>query len=216
MSTINEVIAKVEDDMSRQDLSDRLLAQIPQCIMSAHGLSTFRRDMLTKSVSGFTNTSNIVVLSTVTHLPKLKKPKSIRQFSSFTLDGAIVVPGTEILPGKFVDLSDANSEFNYYGFGYTQSFTLLGSALTIKGVDASALALSVTGNFWPSYTYNSLSGEYESDSWILLEFPQMVEAYLRYYVAKITKDKDLIKAEENNILMVRGELLTNYAGDIVS
>ena len=214
MSTVNESIAKVLDDLSRPDLEDRCLVHFPQCLQSAHAIACFRRDIKVVSIANPAIVSGQVQLTTSLDLPKLRSVKQVECFSAYTLDGAIVVPSNLITPNTFVDLSDANSEFNYYGFGYAQSYILLGDTLNLKGVDSTTLALSVTGQFWPSYTFNELTDEYETDSWLMREFPQIVEVYLRLYVARINKDKDGMNIELGSVQQLKTELIRSYPQEI--
>lgn len=215
MSTVNESIDKVLDDLSRPDLTDRALRQFPQCLQSAHSTESFRRDVKTVSIANPAIVSNIVQLTTTLDLPKLRGVRKVECFTAFTLgDGDVVIPSGLITPNTFVDLSDANSEFNYYGFGYAQSYVLLGNTLTIKGVDTTTLAISVTGQHWPSYALNELINEYETDSWLMLEFPQIVEAYLRLFVTRLAKDKDGMAIEMSSIQQLKLELLHAYPQEI--
>lgn len=219
MSTPSEVIDRVEDFFSRPDLHDRILARFPKALQSAHSVDKFRRDLKTIYITNPAIFSGVVNIPLTTSLPRLRKVREILCYSSFTLDGVTVVPGTLIpnysLEGGFRDLTDAASNFNYYGFRYPQTYAIAGNILNLAGVDSTSLAIGVAGVYYPSYTFNAISGEYETDSWLMVESDDIVEAYLRLYVAQIIQNDKQIAGMQTNLMMARAELIKSYEQELL-
>jgi hypothetical protein len=211
--TPNELIAKVMDTQSRQDYETELLAQFPTALRSAHGVNDWRRDQKTISVFDPLIADGNCTIPIVTDLPKLRKISGIRIYSSYTTVGLINTVGTEI-PSTFKNILDSG-QFDYYGIPFQQTYSIFGSILNLNGIDASTTAVSVSGLFYPTFEVNSLSGEYETDSWIMIEFPEMVEAYLDLWVARKSKDAASIQSYGQALAMARQQLITSFEQELL-
>lgn len=211
--TPNELIAKVMDTHSRQDYETELLAQFPTALRSAHGVNDWRRDQKTVSVFDPLIADGNCTIPIVTDLPKLRKISGIRIYSSYTTVGLINTVGTEI-PSTFKNILDSG-QFDYYGIPFQQTYSIFGSILNLNGIDASTTAVSVSGLFYPTFELNALSGEYETDSWLMIEFPEMVEAYLDLWVARKSKDAASIQSYGQALAMARQQLITSFEQELL-
>lgn len=211
--TPNELIAKVMATHSRYDLETEMLKQFPSALRSAHSVNDFRRDQKVVSVFDPLVASSTCLIDVVSDLPKLRKIKGIKLFSSYTGVSPNQVTGTET-PSKFTNITETG-EFNYYGLAYQQTYSIFGQTLNLTGVDADTVAVSVYGLFYPSFLLNNLTGEYETDSWLMLEFSEMVEAYLDLWVARKSKDAENIRTYGQALAMVRQELITTFEQELL-
>ena len=211
--TPNELIAKVMLTHSRPDYSLELINQFPIALRGAHGVNEFRRDQKTVSVFDPLVSSGASTIEIMTDLPKLRKIKGIKLYSSYTGVAPDQVVGTEI-PSKFVDIL-TTGEFNYYGLTYQQTYSVFGTKLNLIGVDDSTVAVSVSGLFYPTFTLNVNTNEYETDSWIMQEFPEMVEAYLDLWAARKMKDAATIQTYGQALAMTRQQLITSFEQELL-
>ena len=210
---VNELITKVMATHSRLDLEQELLGQFPASLRGAHGVNEFRRDQKTLSVFDPLVASDTCTIEITADLPKLRKVKGIKLYSSYTGVSPNQVVGTEI-PSTYVDIL-STGEFNYYGLTYVQTYSIFGTKLNLTGVDASTVAVSVSGLYYPTFTLNTNLGEYETDSWLMLEFPEMVEAYLDLWVARKSKDAANIQTYGQALAMTRQQLITSFEQELL-
>lgn len=212
MTTPAEMVASVLDRFSRYDLEDKVMGRFPRALQSAHSTNDFRRDLKTINVYDPLVSSGISTISVSADLPRLRKIKGIATYAGYETVGLVNVPNNPHLTA-FKDLT--LGEFNYYGFANRQTWILAGNVLNLNGVESNTRAIGIMGLFFPSYALNGLTDEWETDSWLMIESPDIVEAYLNLYVAQVIQNDKQIRTYQEALALARNELLRTYEQEMV-
>lgn len=219
MSTVAELVDKVCTMYSRQDLSDRLIANFKSALYNAHKIDKFSRDKAVVNIADPVILNSAIALGRTLNLPDLREIRKVQLYSAYTLAGSTVVPTTSseiILPDPgYQNLGDLINDKNYYGMRYTMLYSIVGDTINFTGVDSTTRVLQITGLFLPTFTLNELTDAWESNSWILRDEPQVVEAYLRKYVAQILDDDKKLRNANDEIMQVKRDLIASYSVELL-
>lgn len=217
MATIPEIFGWVQDECSRPDMDDLLNRSINPALRSAHSTEKFKRDLAEVSVKDPAIFDGVSQIGISLNFPRLREIRKIDLYTAYTEVGSVVVPteSTKILNTEFKDLMDTDSGRDYYGLEFGQTYSIFGDVLNLKGVDTSTTAVKVSGLYWPTLTTNVLSGDLETNSWICIEYPILIQAYLVLAHARATKDKDRINAAITSIQQYKAEFLHSFASELL-
>jgi hypothetical protein len=212
MTTPAEMIASVLSRFSRPDLEEEVTLRFPRALKSAHSVNDFRRDLATTYVYDPMVVAGIANISVSVNFPRLRKIKSISTYADFVTVELLTTPvGQHITSYKDRTLG----EFTYYGFQHAQTWLLAGDVLNLSGVESPARVIGVYGVYYPTYVFNEFANEWETSSWLMIEYPDIVEAYLNLYVAQRIQNKDQIATYERELFRVRQELISTYEQELV-
>lgn len=201
MSTIAELVDNVTGFYTRPDLEDRILAYAKTALYCAHKVDKFARDLSTVTLVNPTILEGKVTLSISLDVPRLRDVRSIDLFREYTgtTPNFIATESSKIIanPG-YQNLNDLGSDTNYYGFRFEKLYSIAGTTLNLTGVDSATRAIRLSGLFLPTYILNTLTLLWETNSWIMIECPELVEAYMRIRACEIIADDKKLRAAQNN------------------
>ena len=209
MTTLSEIIDKVVVTTTRSDLESSMILEIANSVSNCHKIDKFAKDITTFQVKDPFVSSGNVSLSISTSLPKFREVAgTIKVYSNYTTVGPLTTGGTQLYTQPFQNLISGQSEFDYYGYKYSNTYTQLGNYLNLSGVPDTTKLIEIQALKYPTTGINVSTGVLETDSWIMENYSSLVEAFLLRYVAIIMKDKDLISAA--------GSLIQQYRHDLIS
>ncbi len=218
MATIKATIEKVTAGSTRVDLTEKLQASFKSCLYSAHKIDKFARDLATVNITDPAILANKVALSLPMNLPRLREIRGVQQYLNYTIETDLsITPIQEIpvcAPG-FQDLNGLIGTKNYFGFKYSQLYSIVGNMVNFSGIDSATKVLQVHGLFLPTYEEDPIDGDWITDSWIMEECPELVEAYLRYRLAEIIEDTKKLQIADMNIQRVRRDTLAAYSHELL-
>ena len=218
MSTIAELIDNVTSLYSRPDLEEQLLAYGKTAIYCAHKTDKFARDLASVNIVGFSQLNGKVTVSIPISIPRLREIRNIKLFSAYTGVDPNIVPTatTELIASPdYQDLNQMNSDRNYFGLKYLKLYSIAGTLLNIQGVESNATCIQINGLFLPTYTYNTLTLLWETNSWIMTECPELVEAYIRVRCCEILADEKKQRVAQQNLLLQRRDILATYVSELL-
>lgn len=200
--TPQEIVDEVLLDLERPDLEQQAFAKLRGTLQSVHGVEVFRRDLVE-----YVETAPVILDSktTFTLPPRLKK---IIKIEGLDATGAVV--GCE-----FKDLMGRAELRDYWNFKYEQTYSILGSMLNINGISSEIVDFRITYQARPSYEFDALTEVWSTDSWIAVEMPDPILHQLKWQLAKLIAEPELIGSSQQAWLVARAELITQYAGEIV-
>jgi hypothetical protein len=208
-----EIIANVADKYDRPDLVDKLSVQFQSVLREAHGIEVYTRDLELQYVANPFISSNKTSINSTGLAKSVRRIVKIETYNSFTGLGTLISPyvAGPVQQDKFRDMSIGFAETDYYGFKYDQTWAQLGSTITINGVNQDTTMLGILALVWPTYTYNTLSDLYETDSWIMLEWPGLIEAILSIRAMQITQNTEALGTAQQMYKLQRQQFITAYS-----
>lgn len=198
-----EVINEVIDDFERPDLFEVAERKFPQCLVSAHSVDSFARDLKEEI---YPYNELLINNSAATIIPPDGFRKVWRLFTQ-TDSGNIV-------DKQFLDQTALISLRDYFGYRIPQTFNRFGNKLNVTGLSVNANNLHLHYLSFPVITVDT-NGQMQADSWILQEFPQLVVAYLKYAVAPILQQESEVAAAQQQVLTYRREILSIYVEELL-
>lgn len=205
--SIQDVVDNVLEDLERPDLERLALRKLGSALRTCHAVDDFARDIHKELVLP----ADYIALQANTSIPIPERLHKIlrvcqaqEQFDGSWLE---VSPDFEFL-GMNRDLR------SYFGVAITKTFAQIGNAITVNGVD-DKLAIIVQHLKYPRYAQNQATQQYETDSWILEERQDVVEAALSVEISRLVLDTTIQQVAMQNWAQKRLELLTQYSGELV-
>jgi hypothetical protein len=217
--TPSEIISEVLSDLERPDMASKALAKFYQSLQSAHKVERLRRDLRTVYITNpsINNSRMTFVVTEVT--PRSREIRSVNLYSGFSepTPGQVIPDENKLiyLYQPFIDIADALTATDYYGFKYPTTFSLMGALGTLKGVDTSTTCVEINYLAFPTFVESPVTGEYETDSWIADEFPQLIKAYLKWAIATVIDSQSLIQSAVSEVNFQRREFINTYVSDIL-
>lgn len=205
--TIQSVVDNVLEDLERPDLERLALRKLGTALRTCHAVDDFSRDIHTEVITP----DFYVALNASTSIPipeRLHKVLRVRQATE-------VVSGTwqEISP-DFEFLGGRSDLRTYFGVPITKTYAQIGRAITLNGVE-DKLAICIQHLKHPLCVENPATQGYETDSWILEECPDVVEAALTVELSRLVLDTTIQQVAMQNWAQKRLELLSKYSGELV-
>lgn len=192
--SITTIVTELLDELERPDLQKKCQTFVPQAIRFAHSARLFSKDLTTTVVADPVVTdSNRVSLSLIDDLPRLRKVFQLNFYAGYSepLPGDYS-PFNEILVDQpYRNRAEMNDVKDYYGFQYKNVYAMAGDQLVIDGADKQTKALAIRYFAWPEISINEVTREYQTDSWIVREWPELVKAYLRRKLASVIDKREL-------------------------
>lgn len=200
-----EIVAQVLDNLERPDLESMAYANLNSALKSAHGIEVFMRDLveLPFDLSAYAVVSGAVGIPLPTRLRKILR--------IYTTDSAGAVVDETFIP----KLNSVPRLKNYFGFTIENTYSVFGNTLNVKGMSANAANLNVQYAGYPELTFDALTSIWATDSWIAVEHPEIIIAYLQHRLATLVEDQNQVASAEKFIGLHRVELLRAYADEIV-
>lgn len=216
-----ELISEVLDDLEQPHLTDVCMRKLYSCIKSAHKIDRFRRDLLLGYLVDPTISAGVVTFVTDTTIPRTREIRNIRLFKNYTNPiGTTIIPTNEIeIDPAYVDVKETKlltTTLNYFNFQNLNTYTMAGAQTIIHNVDSLTTCIELQTLAWPTWEYDSVNTTYTTDSWIMEHMPDVVKAYLIYYIGNVVlQDTDIKNAGQAEIIFQRQELLSAYVDDIL-
>jgi len=197
-----QIIAQVLDNLERPDLESLAISRFRPALRAAHNVEIFRRDLVSES---FLLSDYVVLDGKVT----LDVPERFRKLIRvYTTNAAGVVDK------EFKDLGSKIEYKTYFGFQIQQTYNIFGSSLNVNGISTDATHAVLEFARFPSFEQDE-SDEWVTDSWIAIEAPEVIEAYLQHQLAMMTEDAQQISNAEKMVQMSRRDLIAAYVEEIV-
>lgn len=220
--TPSEVVADLLELLERPDLESLAFSRFYSALQSAHKVERLRKDLYIGVISDPSVVQGKFTFVQDDYLPRCREVRNITLYKDYIVpslpdDPIVIDPDKEIpLSSPFVDLVDRVSARDYYGIKYPHTYTRIGSTVTLSGVSEQTKLIAITYLGFPSFSKDPISGEYESDSWILREFPQLVQAFLRQHLATVIDSDSIQSAAMRELAFQRQEFIGIYAKDAIS
>lgn len=215
MPTSSEIVEQVIDELERPDLFNKIAANFPAAVRSAHRVGEYRKDLKLAYLTSFTNVDGVVKSIIGTDLPNTRKFYHFHEYASFTQVGTAIYPQNPVYLGPYTERQGVEMVRDYYGFEKTKVYSQVGRELILSGVSSQATCIETLALVWPNVVYNSLTQEYDADSWIMEECPELIQAYLRVRAAEILKSREHLQLAMNSLQSVRKEFTDGLAGEII-
>lgn len=200
-----EIVARVLDTLERPDLEDIAINNLNSALKSAHSIEVFRRDLVELPYA----LGDYAVVDGAVGIPIPPRLRKITRI--YTTDSTDAVIDEGFIP----KLNSAPTMRNYFGFIIPNTYSLFGNVLNVKGMSAQAFTLNVQYASFPELVFDVDTSTWQTDSWIAVEYPEVIIAYLQHRVATMTEDAAQIGSAEKYIGMCRADLIRNYADEIV-
>lgn len=186
MATPRDIIDSVLEDLERPDFQVKAEKEFYSALKAAHGIALFQRDLKSKLVTTITYSA----ANAQTSIPL---PAGIREIHKFRFwQTYTTVPSNEILQeAKFKNAILDAALTDYYGFKEQYTYFIRGNELILSGLPEQVAAINVTAIYWPTFVFDSLAGDYVSDSWILQEYSSVVRAYLFLALSRKQSNNDI-------------------------
>jgi hypothetical protein len=197
-----EIIQEVLDLLERPDLEALAYTRFRVALRSAHNVEVMRRDLTTENflLSDYTVTEGAVSLTLPTRFRKLYR------LSSYNAAGDVDV--------EFKDRGRDTELKNYWGLVYSQVYSIFGLLLNVQGISTDATHLRLQFVRYPTYEDEG-GGVWVTDSWIAIEAPELISAYLQHQLALLTEDSAQITTAEKLIQMTRRDFINSYVEEII-
>lgn len=214
-----EVIEPVLEILERPDLESMAYTRFNSALKSAHSIERLRQDLRTGYILNPSAVNEVVTFLKEDTAPRSREIYSIDLYQNFTepTPGNVIVLDADLItiPRPYVNVVDRIAAKDYYGYKYMHTYTLLGAIGRISGIEQGVKAIGVTYLSFPTFTRNLITSEYESDSWILTEFHEIVAAFLRQHLSTVI-DSDSIKTDAlREVAFQRQEFIKTYVKDIL-
>lgn len=214
--TVDEIISKVAVFFDRHDLVEILRKQFPQALRTAHSYQKFNRDLGNIYLPEPVVVNNTVFITAAT-LPQFQTFLGLYGYTDYAT--SVIGADTFYYPGTsdgvvYRNLNEGYAASDYFGFRYESGFLQMGQTITLKGVPDTCKLLEVKAVLWPTFTYNSLSDTYSTNSWIAEEYPALLEQLLKVYAATVAQQTDVLQNARNELAQVREDFLNSFTGDI--
>lgn len=216
MATVAEVVDNALSFLERRDLQDLFIKKLPQIIRSVHALQKFRKDLAVYKIVDPSLVDSQLILQPA-DIPNVREIVKIDAFTGYhtsVVGSSPVVVGDNPVSWEFRDLSIGQPDSDYFGFKYTHGWNVLGANATIVGLDSSIKLLDVYAITWPTWEYNAVTDVYSSSSWILEQFPQLIEQHLIVLGARDSQNMPMLNNERNTLITLQEEFLNEFTGDI--
>jgi hypothetical protein len=212
-----EIVTAACSYYSRPDLVTPILtSQFANFLRDAHAIDNWAKDRRLLYVLNPTSNNGVVSVNLQTVLPNLRDIISIVPYSNYSQIGSVITPMDLVkLYQKYIS-ADKTDMYNYYGAKRTHTWQILGANLSITDVDASTLCLEVLAFMYPSYTQNLINGQWETDSWIMTEWPNLLQCYCNRFVSLKLKDRELQNAAIQEFNDERTAFIAAKASEIIS
>lgn len=211
--TVTEMIAQVCDRYDRPDIDDKVLKQFQAVLRQAHTTDMYTKDLYTQYSPAPFISGNKASIITADFAKGIRKIHTISTYSSYTGVGSEAfpyIPGT-LIQDEFKDVSVDFNKTDYYGFAYEQTWAHLGRNITLNGIDASTTLVGIEGFCWPSFTLNIITEEYETDSWILEEYDEYIDALVAVRACTIIQNMEALTIAKSRAVEVRAEFIKAFA-----
>ena len=159
-SVINSALSLLERPDMRQKAEDCFYSALKQ----AHAFK-FGRDIQTVTINSISRSGDLASVAT---------PARLKEILSITTPSL----ATSNPSAQFKSSFGTPTINDYFGYQYPYSYSLSGTNISLRGIPAQDTQLSITGLFWPTFYLATPPNTYASDSWILLEYKDLVTAYL--------------------------------------
>lgn len=216
MATVADVVDNAITFLDRRDLQDLFFKKLPQIIRSVHALQKFRKDLAVYKIVDPVLIDSQLVLQP-SDIPNIREIVQIDAFTGYhtsVVASAPVIVGDNQVSWEFRDLSTGQAKSDYFGFQYTHGWNVLGSNATVVGLDSSIKLLDIHAVVWPTWEYNAITDVYSSSSWILEQFPQLIEQHLIVLGARDSQNMPMLNNERSVLVDLQEEFLNEFTGDI--
>jgi hypothetical protein len=201
MATPAQIVSNVLDILERPDLYDLGISRFQSALKTVHSIERLRRDLANERVL----LSDYSVIDGKVGIPIPARFRDMYRLWSSNSAGEV--------DREFYSLGNRIELKTYYGFKILQTYNIFGSILNITGISVDATHLEIDYLRFP--TWELVDDEWETDSWIAVEEPGLLESAVRVQLAGITEDSDQIRSAEREFAFRRQEFINNYVGEIV-
>lgn len=202
--TPSDVINEVLDDLERDDLIQVAESKFQAALKSAHAVDSFAQDLMQVDF----DITNLIVNQGKTSIVPPDGFRKVWDLRTIDSSGGV-------FPDGFRNQRNLQTLRDYFGFQIPRTFSQFGKKnINLTGVDANASAIRLTYLSFPVVTV-ATDGTLSADSWILDEFPQMVSAYLKWYLAPVTQQEDVANAAAQQVQNYHRELLSIYVEELL-
>lgn len=214
--TVDEMIAEVAAFFDRQDMVTLLRTHFPKALRTAHSYQKFTKDLGTIYLPDPVIVNGRVYLTTAV-LPQLQTLLEIKGYADYT--SSVIGAETLYYPGNsdgvtYHNLNEGYAAKDYYGFTYDSGYTMLGQNITVKGVPGTCKLFEVLAVLWPTFTYNAFSDTYTTNSWIMQEYPKLIQQLLMIQGATISQQSDVLATARSELGQIREDFLNSFTGDM--
>lgn len=202
---------------SRMDLFSQILeVQFSNFLRAAHGLDNFRKDLRNLYILNPLISNGVVTENLTTELLRARSIYDVNLYSTYVQVGTVVTPGTKILlPEKYKN-ADSTDLYDYYDIPTRYVWQIFGQTITLRDVDTATTCIELKVLAYPTYAQNDINGEWQSDSWILLQYPEILSVYCSQYIATKVKDRELLQSAVLEFNRVKTEFLSACAQEIIT
>lgn len=192
-----DVVTSQTSYLARYDMTDKILTYDFQNILNtAHSINIFRKDLRKLYIVNPTIVSGRVSVDMTSEFRGIRVLRAVKLYSSHSVAGTVVTPGTEILSNPEYTESQGENQFNYYSNKIMNTYYIMGNYLNFTDVPQNCTCIEVTGIVRPYYGRNLITGAWESDSWILEQHPGIIQAMVRRFITGIVADPKMMNAAE--------------------
>jgi hypothetical protein len=183
--------------LARYDMTDKILTyDFSNILNTAHSINIFRRDLRKLYILNPSINSGKVAVDMSSEFRAIRVIRGVKLYSSYSVVGTVVTPGTEIISNPEYTEAQGENQFNYYSNKILNTYYIAGNYLNFREVPENCVCIEVTGIVRPYYGRNLLTGEWESDSWILEQHPGVIQSMVRRFIAGIVADPKMMNAAE--------------------
>lgn len=216
MATVAELVENAMAFLERRDLEDTLLKKFPQILRTVHSYEKYTHDLtVVQFPDPVLQDNRFYILPT--QIPLLRDILDVKIYSGYhdSIIGTTPVKvGDNRIQQTFRDLSQGNSQADYFSYAYPQGWNKLGNQITLVGVSSDVKLIDVLCSVWPTWEYSAVKDSYTTNSWIMEKYPQLIEQHLLIYGAKNAQQTDVHNTAVNDLGDIYNQFLNEFAGDI--
>lgn len=212
-----EIIEEVLSDLVRPDLGDRARVKFAQTVRAVHAIDQFRQDLTLHMILDPDPIDKVVRFSVSETIPRFRKISSVRLYTDYAHVNGMTFPEREIiLPDEgFVNGVEKLKVRDYFGFRYPFTYSIVGDVGGISGVSSNVKCIEIVALTYPEVKVDPVDGELSTDSWIVRDCPELVQAQLKWEIAKLIQDRETKRNAEETIMFERDNFLRQHLNDTI-
>lgn len=213
-----DLIQNICSEYERPDMIYRLQQKFPFCVRSAHSVERFSRDLAEAFIlnptilSGNGSLGGLVQFTTMESLPRCRELRGINLYKSYSepTPGLIVPEDMIPLISPYVSSAGRASVRDIYGYTIPNTFSQMGNTISLTGVSNETACIGVEYLAFPLTVFTD-EDEWETESWIMQDYPELIGAYLGRELAKMSDSRSLISSAESKLVQTRADFIDVYA-----
>lgn len=214
--SVEDTLQNALDFLERQDLRATLLKRFPQILRTVHSYEKFTHDLTVFQVVDpvLVDGKLFVFPADVPLIRDIVDVKTFTGYHNSVINGQPAIVGDNEVAQKYRDLSQGNSQTDYFGYKFEQGFYKVGNNITFVGVSTDIKLVDMLSSVWPTWEYDPFTDSYSSNSWILEKYPQLVEQHLIAAGAANQQMTTMLSTVRQELGNTVNEFINEFTGDI--